>query len=178
MMNVVLCGLTKSGKTTCGEYLAQSSGMGLIDTDKLILSDFTPHWSEHALRDLYKRMGEQAFRQTEQAVIMSLEDVNHTVIATGAGCVISDMNVDKLASFGPLVYLYWPKSLYMKHLTAFPFPVAASNEDSEQAIDEYYAARHQRCLSVCEHTVYMPGYSTKDVCDHVHRIMQEENKSD
>ncbi len=99
-MNIVLCGMMGSGKTTIARTLSADYDLEWIDTDERIVEEFGP------INDIFARAGEEGFRDIESKityiVAQSLED---GVISLGGGCVLREGNVKELKKTGKIFYL-------------------------------------------------------------------------
>lgn len=75
-MNIILCGLPKSGKTTIGKHFAENMKWDFIDTDILIEKAYarSTH-KKHTCRQIYFEEGEAFFRNIESLIIGSLANV-------------------------------------------------------------------------------------------------------
>ena len=60
-MNLILCGLPASGKTSVGKRVAEKMGRPFIDTDHLIEAAH-----QATCRELFLLSGEEAFREMEK----------------------------------------------------------------------------------------------------------------
>ncbi|HOM01743.1 MAG TPA: shikimate kinase [Acetivibrio sp.] len=97
--NIVLIGMPSSGKTTIGEPLAKSLGMGFVDTDKIIMDI-----EKRPLRDIVNQDGLQKFLQIQESVLMGLDVKNH-VISTGGSVVYNESAMEHLKKNSIVVYL-------------------------------------------------------------------------
>jgi shikimate kinase len=97
---VVLIGLPGSGKSSVGRRLAQKLGFPFVDTDAAIEQRIGI-----SIRDYFERNGESAFRDLEQVVLQELVTSTRTVLATGGGAVLRDVNRDVLRRNGYVIYL-------------------------------------------------------------------------
>ncbi|MYH76652.1 MAG: shikimate kinase [Acidimicrobiaceae bacterium] len=75
--NLVLTGFMGTGKTTVGRILADRLGYGFVDTDEVIESRAGP------IGEIFKRDGEEVFRELERSVARELAGCTGLVIATG-----------------------------------------------------------------------------------------------
>ena len=99
-LNVVLIGMSGSGKTSVGKELAKTLGREFVDTDKLI--------EERENRDIptiFKDSGEAYFRQVEKAVLKEQGKLTGKVIATGGGVIKDRENYFSLKQNGVIVYI-------------------------------------------------------------------------
>ncbi len=85
-MNIVLCGMMGSGKTTIGIRLAELTGMRWYDTDDLITQKYG------RIADIFEFYGEERFRQLETEIVHQVAGSDGCVISTGGGCVLRPEN--------------------------------------------------------------------------------------
>lgn len=100
--NVVLTGMPGSGKTTVGRLLAEMTGRPFVDTDALITE------KHGEITEIFKRHGENIFRDMESETVKEASRVCGCVIATGGGAVLREENVDALKSNGRIFFLDRP----------------------------------------------------------------------
>ena len=62
-MNIILCGMMGSGKTTVGIRLSELTGMRWYDTDDLIVDKYG------RIADIFEYYGEERFRQLETGIV-------------------------------------------------------------------------------------------------------------
>jgi shikimate dehydrogenase len=86
-VNLVLIGMPGSGKTTIGKALAKLTGKVFTDTDELVECEAGMKTTE-----LFKRSGEEHFRNMEAAAIEKVGKEKDLVIATGGGAVLRPEN--------------------------------------------------------------------------------------
>lgn len=98
-MNVILCGMMGSGKTTVSYALAKLLGFERVDTDECIVN----HYGKIA--DIFERLGEEYFREVETQITEELSQKDRLVISTGGGLVLREKNVELLKKSGLIVYL-------------------------------------------------------------------------
>ncbi|MDY0101305.1 MAG: shikimate kinase [Lentimicrobium sp.] len=108
---VFLIGYMGSGKSTVGKKLARSLGYEFIDSDSVISEMLGKEVDR-----IFAEDGEDAFRQLEHSVLISLRDRKDTVIATGGGmpCYFDNMAVMKRT--GITVYLQMQVESLIKRL--------------------------------------------------------------
>lgn len=98
MLRVVLIGFRGTGKSESGRRLARLAGKEFIDTDKAI-----EERTGKRIHDIFRDLGEPAFRELERNVISCLPEKD-AVIAAGGGAVLDPLNVEYLRR-GSLVFL-------------------------------------------------------------------------
>lgn len=99
-MNIVLIGMSGSGKSTFAAYCADLLKMQLIDLDGEICNNFGG-----SVPLIFASGGETLFRQLEehQAIKAALSD--NSIIATGGGTVLSEDAMKALKKNGLVIYL-------------------------------------------------------------------------
>ncbi len=103
MKNIVLIGMMGSGKTTCGQLLAEQLGRVFVDCDQVIEG-----FARRSIPEIFETDGEEAFRDLESMVIKELSKQEGLVIATGGGAVLRQANVSALRDNGILLFLNRP----------------------------------------------------------------------
>jgi len=89
---VVLTGFMGTGKTTVGKLLSEYLNYRFIDTDELIESRHNL-----TISDIFKELGEDAFREMERAVVRELAEMDSIVISTGGRLMLDPENVKALS---------------------------------------------------------------------------------
>lgn len=99
-LNLVLIGLSLSGKTTIGKALSQKRNCPWIDTD---------HWIEareqRSIDNIFDTDGEPYFRQLEEACINELALSRGMIISTGGGMIENPKIIQTLKHTSLLIYL-------------------------------------------------------------------------
>jgi shikimate kinase len=105
-MNIILCGLPLSGKSQYAKQLSEFLEWPLIDTDILLENLFKKENNQilgcKAIREM---KGEDFFRDLERRVILSIKDIEKSIISIGGGTIITTENILDLKKLGKLVYL-------------------------------------------------------------------------
>ena len=98
--NIFLVGMMGAGKTTVGKALARRLGKPFADTDQMIIQR-----TGVAVPVIFEIEGEAGFRARETAVLQDLARSPGSVIATGGGIVLRDINREILSTSGTVIYL-------------------------------------------------------------------------
>jgi shikimate dehydrogenase len=99
-MNIVLCGMMGSGKTTVANELAKLYNLEKVDTDQLITERYG------VISQIFDKHGEKYFRDIETRISQEVASkYNNAVISLGGGCVLRAQNVEYLRSTGRLFFL-------------------------------------------------------------------------
>ncbi|MGA2546589.1 MAG: shikimate kinase [Rectinemataceae bacterium] len=97
-MNVYLCGMIGSGKTTIGERVAGDLGLGFLDLDREM--DNRLGYSFHRL---VAEKGWLAFRELEYSICKYFAARSDAIICLGGGTVRYGWNTDLLKPTGPFI---------------------------------------------------------------------------
>ncbi len=99
MANIILIGMMGSGKSTLSHQLYKKTGSHIIDTDDIIEKD-----SGMSIGDIFDLYGENHFRGLETSLLRNLS-CDQSIISTGGGMVLSEVNRGFLKSLGHVFYL-------------------------------------------------------------------------
>jgi shikimate kinase / 3-dehydroquinate synthase len=108
---IVLVGLSGSGKTAVGRFIAARLGRPFLDLD-----DEVERTTGRSPAELISRLGEPAFRALESDAVAAASTVPHAVIATGGGAVIDPLNRWALWEAGLAVWLDAPDAVLLERL--------------------------------------------------------------
>lgn len=145
--NVVLVGLSGSGKSTVARLLARRLGWRAVDTDQVIQRQ-----EGMTVQEIFRVRGEPAFRTLEAATIAEVCRRSRQVIATGGGSFVADANRGHLLHGNLVVYLESrPETLaarLSRNLGREPRPLLESGDLVERLAelgrqrDQQYRAAH------------------------------------
>ena len=98
-MNVVLIGMSGSGKSVIGRLLARELSYTFIDVDDLIERKIQMH-----LQEFIDTFGDEDFIKLEEETIVEL-NIQRCVIALGGSCIYSQKAMDHLKKDSIIVFL-------------------------------------------------------------------------
>lgn len=98
--NIVLVGITGSGKSTVGRHLAVLLGMGFLDLDHLI-----EKIAGRKITDIFAQDGENAFRALELRALEMIQNIRSHVVALGGGTLQDEHCLSLTQKIGPIVWL-------------------------------------------------------------------------
>lgn len=101
--NIILIGLSTSGKTTIGKEVSRILGKTFIDCDSLIQEK-----QGKTINEIFEANDEKYFRELEKELVNNLTYIENAVISTGGGLPIYNNNLDKLKDIGLVIFLNAP----------------------------------------------------------------------
>lgn len=111
---IFLIGARGCGKTTVGQRLAAACNYAFLDTDEVLQQR-----AERSIADIVAQEGWPAFRSRETQTLQ-LVTAPQTVIATGGGIILAQINRDYLRKNGTVIYLKAPVSVLAGRLEVAP----------------------------------------------------------
>lgn len=100
MKNIILIGFMGTGKSTVGKLIAEQLELQYIEMDDLIVEK-----SGKSIPTIFKEQGEERFRELEISVAKDLSEISDSVISTGGGVVLNQINIQYLRKNGNIVLL-------------------------------------------------------------------------
>jgi len=97
---LTLIGFMSSGKTTIGRQLAAKKGSSFIDLDEYIVQK-----TGRSIPSIFKKEGEQKFREIENQCLMEVLAIPGLVVALGGGTPCFYDNLEFIKSHSTSVYL-------------------------------------------------------------------------
>ena len=98
--SIVLVGMMGAGKSSVGACLRRRTGLGLLDTDEIVASNFGM-----SIPEIFAEHGEKKFREAETEALRRVRTEEQTIIITGGGIVLRKENVEILKSQAAIVWL-------------------------------------------------------------------------
>jgi shikimate kinase len=99
-LQVSLIGLPGSGKSTVGRQLARRLQRRFVDSDHVIEERLGC-----SIREYFEHEGEERFRDLEERVLDELTQDPDSILSTGGGAVLRDVNRQRLHERSRVVYL-------------------------------------------------------------------------
>lgn len=153
-MNIILCGLPMSGKTTVGKILADKLCRDFIDLDRSMEKTYFAQSGEQlSNRQVYIKLGEERFRELEKREIGKLKEVQSCVIALGGGSLNDPENIKILSSIGQIFYLETPLKKLWERVHWRHMPVYLDKMNPELAFYEIAKKRIPIYESAANHIV-------------------------
>jgi shikimate kinase len=155
-MNIVLCGMPTSGKTSVAAALAALIGWQAVDTDCLIKQRYG------AIPDIFADHGEEYFRELESKVIVELAAKDGLIIATGGGAVLWAQNVTALQQNGKICYLQTSLSTLLTRAGAGEGRPLLSG-DTTSRLTKLYGERTPLYAQVANFTIATDGKTPQQI---------------
>ena len=110
--SIFLIGFMGAGKSTIGKKLAHRLGLTFFDLDKLIEAK-----AGCSISDIFKFLGETAFREMEQACLQTFQTKDHFLLACGGGTPCFYDNLSVMKNQGLVVYVDLQESVLFERLS-------------------------------------------------------------
>jgi shikimate kinase len=157
-MNIILFGFPGCGKTTIGQKLATRLSFQFIDLDRVIEDlYFTQQHHRYSVREIYRMLGEAAFRTLEQEALLSLTNIKNTIIATGGGAILDQNNRHVLEQLGVLVYLKASQKTIRERMMKNGVPAFLNAQHLESSFEKMYQARKKIYDNVAAIVIHTDG---------------------
>ena len=149
--NIVLTGFMGTGKTTVGEILARKLNRRFVDMDVEIEAR-----AGFSIPQIFRRHGEEGFREIERRLTLELALQHGLVIATGGGALIDDEMREMMGRHGLIVCLNANKEEIRARLAqSLDRPLAA---DWERLFDA-----RQSAYNKIGHQIMTSGKTPKEI---------------
>ncbi len=171
-MNVVLCGMMGSGKTTIGVKIAEKTGRRWYDTDGVIVDRYGK------ISDIFEYYGEEYFRKIETEVVKELSVQNDLIISTGGGLVLKEENTELLKKSGKIVFLRAKKETLAGRLKVDgtrPL-LQAKTESILERLDKLLKERSPVYERVADFTVDVDGKTPSEIADEIIGVLRSSCK--
>jgi shikimate kinase len=135
--NLVLIGLTGSGKTTIGKKFSKQSGLPFVDIDEYIEQK-----NGKTIPQLFQ-VSEEYFRNLEtEACKIIASEYSHSVISCGGGVVLRKENIEALKKTGWIIFIDRSVSKIAQNIKVEHRPLLKDNIEklyqlAEERMDAY-----------------------------------------
>ena len=138
--HVYIIGMPGSGKSSLGRRVASNLGLPFIDTDQRIEQSVGCSTS-----DIFAHYGEQAFRNAETNMLIELSREQGSIVSTGGGLVLRDVNREIMRNTGVIVLLDRPLEEIMGDIKLNRRPLLA-----QKGLGEVERLYHERIDLYCK----------------------------
>lgn len=122
--NLLLIGMTGSGKSTIGKELSKRLQLSYIDMD-----DYIEDQSGSSIPNLFKK-GESVFRSLETEACKDLSTKQNCVISTGGGAVVDTDNHEWLKKAGLIIWIDRPIGMIAEDIVTGHRPLLKGGTDA------------------------------------------------
>ena len=167
-MNIVLCGMMGSGKTTVGIRISELTGMRWYDTDDLVTE------RHGKISDIFEFYGEERFRELESEAVHRIASEDNCVVSTGGGCVLRPENS---AAFkqggGKIVFLKVDIEELFRRTghTGADRPLLKNTGKTAETLGTLLSERTPVYEHVADHIIDTDGKSVEEVADEIVAIL-------
>lgn len=170
--NIVLVGMSGSGKSTIGEYLANKLKRPHIDTDKMIVSN-----SGKSINYIFENHGEDYFRQLESQIIESIQFEQGIIISTGGGVVLNRNNINILKRNGIIFFLNGSTQTLYRNLHSSEGykdgrPLLGG-KDLMESLERIYSERQRLYYSSGDYEILIDNKSIEEIGDEIIKVFNE-----
>lgn len=159
MENIVLIGMPGCGKSTVGKRLSDKTGKQFLDADK----EIERHASE-SIPEIFRKYGEDRFRQIESSILYELGKRSGCIIATGGGCITRTENYNHLHQNSTIIWL-------QRDLDALPTNGRPLSQKDK--LRDMYAIRSPLYAKFADYTVEN-NTTAQDAVDKILRLYDRE----
>lgn len=149
-MNVYLCGMIGSGKTTVGSAVAERLGVPFVDLDREM--DGRLGYSFHRL---VAEQGWLAFRELEYSICKHFATLRGSIVGLGGGTIRYEWNRDAIRGTGPVVLFESSEEALIERVAIADRPRVNANTDLAEDIRtmwRLYADRYRSAADLVYRT--------------------------
>jgi len=139
MNHLILIGYRGSGKTTVGAILAQKLGRPFVDLDEAIETA-----AGCSIAEIFAGEGEAGFRELERQSLVHSLDEAPSVISTGGGIVLNELNREAMRTSGFVAWLTASPEVLWQRMLADPLTVSRRPNLQNGGLQEVVAMMQKR----------------------------------
>ena len=164
-MQIILIGMMYSGKTTVGQRLAKSLGKIWLDSDKVIEE------KNGSIQVIFKKFGEQYFRDIEESVIANILEKNADfVLSTGGGSILRENTQRKLKN---CVVIFLKTSLQELQSRMEINNIHNTQRPLAQKLEKLYLERQELYLNSANFIVDTDFKTVENVVEEIQKKLKE-----
>jgi shikimate kinase len=161
---ISLLGFMGAGKTSVAPLLAERLGLHALDLDSILLA----RSGFRSIPEMFRTVGEPAFRDLEAEVAQSLANSTNVVISTGGGVIGRAENMASLkANGGICILLHAPFAELMRRIPNIHDRPLLQDPSRAEAL---YNERQQIYRSYADIVIDTTGKIAEEVCSEI--VMQ------
>ena len=164
--NIFLIGFMGAGKSTIARCLHSHHGMEWLEMDKEIeKSEGMP------VSEIFRRKGEEYFRELETGLLLSLESRSNTVVSCGGGVPLRSCNVEAMKRSGIVVFLTArPETILERVKDSHDRPLLEGHKDVEY-IAGLLSKRLERYQAAADVQIATDGRRTAEIAEEIYVLL-------
>lgn len=167
--NIALIGFMGSGKSSVGQSICEKLNINHIDTDFLIEKNMKMKISE-----IFKKYGEEKFREIEKDTIKGLKDNKNCIISCGGGVILNKENIINLRNNFILILLEASAEVILDRIkTDTSRPILSSNMDLK-TIKKIKLQRKEAYFNSADIIIYTDNKSISDITKEILTILRKD----
>lgn len=166
MKNIVLIGMSGTGKTTIGMELSKILKLDFIDTDMLIEERLGI-----SIEKIFNKYGEKYFRTIESKIVAEIGNREGLIISTGGGIILNKSNIIKLKEKGIVILLESSIDNIVNNLKKSNIirPLISNENDIYKAVEKMYKTRKELYHLYADYIVKVDNRSLNNI---IYEILQ------
>ena len=158
---VVLIGFMGSGKSSVGREIARRIGSDFVDVDAWIEKK-----EGRAIREIFSKDGETAFRNMEKSALGEILAVKGQVVATGGGAFLDKESQKLMKAYAPVVYLEVEAETALQRLAGDVERPLLQDEDRDAVVKSLLGQRIPE-YSKADHAVSTDGSTVPEIAGQI-----------
>ena len=155
--NIFLIGFMGAGKSTIARCLHSHHGMEWLEMDK----------EGMPISEIFRRKGEEYFRELETGLLLSLESRSNTVVSCGGGVPLRSCNVEAMKRSGIVVFLTArPETILERVKDSHDRPLLEGHKDVEY-IAGLLSKRLERYEAAADVQIATDGRRTAEIAEEI-----------
>lgn len=168
--NIVLVGLSGSGKTTIGKILNNYTNYAFVDTDAII-----EKIENRTINNIFATDGEEYFRDIEAKITKDISLKGNQIISTGGGIVLREENLKNLKKNGVIFYLKTSVEILLKRLEGDNSRPLLKTDDIKKKLENMLKIRNN-LYEKADITIETDKMSAEETAKEILRIYNEESQ--
>ncbi len=147
-----LIGLKGCGKTSLGKSVASSLKLRYIDTDALIEDEYNKQKeTKYTFREIYKLIGEDAFRDFEAEAFRSLYGSDNTLVSCGGSLPLNEkISLKEGFQDAKIIYIYVRPEALKSRILQGGVPAFFDPEDIDGSFNKMWEERDGTYRTICD----------------------------
>lgn len=166
---IILTGMMGAGKSTVGSVLSRKLKLGFIDLDTLIEKN-----QKMSIPEIFKTLGEEAFREMEYNTINSVKTGQKLIISTGGGVVENKKNIEKLRQTGRIYYLEASANTLYERIKGDTKRPLLMTKDPKKTLEEILNKRRAK-YECADFKINTENKTAKEITDEIAEIYEKIN---